>query len=278
MTSDILITIILILLIAAAFTYLQKCSKHPTAECNLENFDINKIHILQRDPEFNNIIDNLIKQKKYALSDGDIKALKNKFQIYNINGSDIQNITKILTQNCKNNFDNDNDNDNDNVNESKSELTPEELADVKSNLLNDTEYNRILSELDKDIRTPYPPDCENTRMLRCNNQKNYYYDVYGNNIISDTKQYLSNYYSTINDDHETECMPVQTVRKKKPEGYNKAFVPITSKPYFTNPFDIQPIDEDYSDFIIPDQYNNDIIQSNILNIDNSRMINPYTIY
>mgnify|MGYP003336765720 CR=1 FL=1 len=78
------------------------------------------------------------------------------------------------------------------------------------------------------------------------------------NILSDTSQYMANYYSTINSKDEKYCVPVKTVPKKKPEGYNKNQLPITDQPYFDNPFDIQPLDEDYTDYIIPVQYYNDI--------------------
>ena len=38
------------------------------------------------------------------------------------------------------------------------------------------------------------------------------------------------------------------------------------------------LDDVYTNYIIPIQYYNDIDQTNIYNIDNERVINPYTIY
>jgi len=235
----------------------------------LENFDIDKIHIIKREPEYQRLINKLIDEKRYIFTDDELKILKNKFQIYNLTENDIQNITKIIMLNCKNNLSTLNDNYN---------LTPQELEEVKYNLLNNHEYNNILNNLETNEKEFYDLDCANTKFLDMNNQKNYYYDLFGNNIISDTKQYLANYYSTINSTDEKFCVPVITKPAVKPEAYNINDLPITDKPYFSNPFDIQPLNEKYTDFIIPIQYFNDIQQTNIYNIDNERIINPYTIY
>ena len=270
--TNLFITIILILAVIVIFTWVQSYDykiKQSDKTCNLENFDIDKIHIIKRDPEYQRLINKLIDEKRFIFTDSELKILKNKFQIYNISNNDIQNITKILMLNCKNELNTLNDD---------YELTPEELQDVKFNVLNNLEYDRILNKLDADEKEFYELNCENTGFLKCNNQKNYYYDLFGNNIISDTAQYMANYYSTINSDDEKYCVPVKTVPVKKPEAYNKNQLPITDQPYFDNPFDIQPLNEDYTDYIIPIQYYNDINQTNIYNIDNSRIINPYTIY
>lgn len=270
--TNLFITLIFLLAIIVIFTWIQSWDhkiKQSSKNCNLENFDIDKMHIIKREPEYQRLINKLIDEKRYIFTDDELKILKNKFQIYNVSDNDIQNITKIMMENCK-----------DKLNTLTDDYvhTPEELEDIKYNILNNTEYDRILANLDSKEKDFYDLDCANTEFLKCNNQKNYYYDLFGNNIISDTAQYMANYYSTINSTNNKYCMPVKTVRKKKPSAYNKNDLPITDKPYFFNPFDIQPLDEDYTDYIIPIQYYNDIQQTNIYNIDNERIINPYTIY
>jgi hypothetical protein len=268
---NLFITLILILAVIVIFTWIHSYDSNnkQSTKCNLENFDIDKIHIIKREPEYQRLINKLIDEKRIIFTDDEIKILKNKFQIYNISDNDIQNITKIVMGNCKNNFNNLND---DYIH------TPEELEDVKYNIINNLEYNRILADLDSDEKNFYDLNCENTKFLNLNNQKNYYYDLFGNNILSDTKQYLANYYSTINSDNNKYCVPVKTIPTKKPQAYNKNDLPITAKPAFSNPYHIQPLDDVYTNYIIPIQYYNDIDQTNIYNIDNSRVINPYTIY
>jgi hypothetical protein len=270
--TNLFITVILLLATIVIFTWINNYDKKiklSNTVCNMENFDIDKIHIIKREPEYQRLINKLIDEKRVIFNDEELKILKNKFQIYNVSDDDIQNITKILMLNCKKNLDTLNDN---------YEYTPQELQDVKYNLYNNIEYNRILNNLSNNEEDFYELDCENTKFLKCNNQKNYYYDLFGNNILSDTSQYMANYYSTINSEDEKYCVPVKTIPKKKPEGYNKNQLPITDQPYFDNPFDIHPLNEDYTDYIIPVQHYNDINLTNIYNIDNSRVINPYTIY
>jgi hypothetical protein len=236
--------------------------------CNLNNFDIDKIHIIKRDPEYQKLINKLIDEKRYIFTDKELKILKNKFQIYNVSENDIQNITKILLGNCNKQI---------NTLSNNITLTPEEFMDVQSNINNNDEYNKILNDFNTKEKEFCDLNCKNTEFLK-SNQKNYYMDLFGNNILSDTLQYMANYYSTINDDDDNKCVPVQTVKVKQYEGWNKNELPETDKPYFTNPFNIQPLDENYTNYIIPIQYHNDIQQTNIYNIDNQRIINPYTVY
>jgi hypothetical protein len=270
--TNLLITIILCIIIYWVVVQIQNYENSIYSSdhfCNLENFDIDKIHIIKRDEDYQKLINKLIDEKRFIFTDEEIKILKNKFQIYNITPTDIQNITKIIMLNCKNNL---------NTLENNNKLTPEEYEDVKYNILNNFEYDRILGNFSQEEKTFNDLNCSNTNFLKCNNQENYYYDLYGNNIISNTKQYMSNYYSTINSTDKEFCVPVTTVRKIKPSGYNINQLPLTDQPYFSNNFDIQPLNEKYTDYIIPIQYNNDIEQTNIYNIDNSRVINPYSIY
>jgi hypothetical protein len=269
--TNLLIITILIFALVVLFGLIQSYDNkiNQSKQCNMENFDIDKMHIIKRDPEYQRLINNLINEKRYIFTDEELKILKNKFQIYNVTDKDIQNITKIMLSNCKDKLDTSN---NDYI------LTPEEFEEVKYNILNNVQYSKILRDMETDEKDFYDLDCENTKFLQCNNQKNYYYDLFGNNIISDTKQYLANYYSTINSDNEEYCVPVKTVRVKKPDAYNINDLPITDKPDFVNRFGIQPLDEKYTDYIIPIQYYDDIQQTNIYNVDNSRIINPYTIY
>ncbi len=270
--TNLFITLILILAIIVIFTWIQSYDykiNQSSKICNLENFDIDKIHIIKREPEYQRLINKLIDEKRFIFTDDELKILKNKFQIYNVSDNDIQNITKIIMGNCKNKL---------NTLTDDYIHTPEELEDVKYNILNNNEYNRILKNLDTNEKNFYDLDCANIGFLKSNNQKNYYYDLFGNNIESDTAQYMANYYSTINSDDNKYCVPVKTTPTKKPQAYNTNDLPITAKPAFSNPWDIQPLDDAYTDYIIPIQYYNDITQTNIYNIDNERIINPYTIY
>jgi len=267
-----IISIILVLVIFTLINLYQESIKQSNIKCNLENFDLDKIQIIKREPEYQRLINKLIDEKRFIFTDEEIKILKNKFQVYNITDNDIQNISKIIMLNCKNNLDS-MDKDNDNY-----KPTPEEQQDIYYNIMNNSEYNKIINNMNVDINDLYEPDCANTKFLKHNNQINYYYDLYGNNIQSDTKQYYANYYSTINSEDNRSCIPVKTIRTKKPDASNTDSLPITEKPYFLNLFDINPYDESYTNYIIPAQYKNDVLQTNIFNIDNERIINPYTIY
>jgi hypothetical protein len=269
---NLLITLILIFAIIIIFNWIQKYdnnNKLLNKTCNLENFDIDKMHIIKREPEYQKLINKLIDEKRFIFTDDEIKILKNKFQFYNITDNDIQNITKILMSNCKNQLNTLNDD---------SQISPHEKQEVLYNIQNNNQYDKILNELNNDEHQLSQPNCDNTKFLNCNNQKNYYYDLYGNNIISDTKQYMANYYSTINSIDNDYCVPVKTIPTKKPDAFNKNQLLETDKPDFINHFDIQPLNEDYTNYIIPIQYYNDINLTNLYNIDNSRIINPYTIY
>lgn len=269
---NLLITIILIIGIIAIVMSLQNWDtqkKQADSFCNLENFSLDKIHIIKRDPDYQKLINKLIDEKRFLFTDSELAILKNKFQIYNVNENDIQNITKIIMGNCSKQL---------NTLEDNYVHTPEELLDVKYNIENNTQYNKILHDLTEKEQEFNDLDCSNLDFLKLNNQKNYYYDLFGNNIISDTKQYMANYYSTINSLHEDYCVPVKTVRSAKPLAANTNDLPITAKPYYNNNFETEPLDPKYTDFIIPVQYYNDINQTNLWNVDNERIINPYRIY
>jgi hypothetical protein len=269
---NLLITLILVLGIIGivmGISHWDAQIKNADKFCNLENFSIDKIHIIKRDPEYQKLINKLIDEKRFLFTDDELSVLKNKFQIYNVTENDIQNITKIIMLNCKNKLNTLTDN---------YVHTPEELSDVLFNINTNTEYTDILNKLKDDEEKFNDLDCSNTDFLNLNNQKNYYYDLFGNNIISDTKQYMANYYSTINSNSANFCVPVKTVPKAKPLASNTDDLPITAKPYYSNNFSTQPLDPKYTDFIIPTQYYNDINQTNLWNIDNERIINPYTIY
>jgi hypothetical protein len=276
---SIFILIILVALVTTIFYWINSYEsniKKLDTNCNLENFDIDKIHIIKRDPYYQKLINELIDNKAYLFTDDELKILKNQFQIYNINNDatstatatgkpssdQIQNISKIILLNCKNNLDNMDKTTppNDIV------YSPAELADIKYNLLNNDIYNKILGKFTDDVNTIDPPDCSNTKFLQTNKLKNYYYDLYGNNIISTPLDYMANYYTTINkSENEIDndgCVPVKTVKGNSEFIIPDPFINFTP---FQGP--IQNAD-----------YWNSYHGTNIYNIDNERIINPMLAY
>ena len=237
------------------------------SETNVLKLNIDNLHVLKRDKEYQELINNIIDKKKFLFTAEELKILKNKYQLYNVftnvsnvsnvSNDKIINVTKDILNYYMKNFNNEN----------------------MTTFLQDSESDNILKNMNDDIRNIDEPNYENTKFLIKNNQENYYYDIYGNKIISNTLQYLADYYSTINDNNPKYGMPVKTVRKELPQGYNiddvaeTQFIPT----YFENRANIHPLDGKYTYFIIPDQYTNDLDKTNIYNIDNSRIINPHTI-
>jgi hypothetical protein len=119
-----------------------------------------------------------------------------------------------------------------------------------NNLIKDSniEYKNILNNMEKNINTLIPLSCDDVAVL--NNPrylKNYYLDIYGNNIESNLSDYFASYQTNINKKNEYQCVPVKT---------NKG----------------------NSNMIIPDQYNTNKYLTNAYNVDWSRIINPNTIY
>jgi len=271
MTNIYIIIIITILLLTIYFwidSY-EKNIKQLDKTCNLENFDIDNLHVINRDPYYQKLINKMIDEKAFLFTDAELKVLKNKFQFYNVKDDKIQNISKVMLLNCKDNFDYEEKPDN-------TVYTPEEIEDIKYQVYNDTMYNQILNKFDKDINAKPDPSCQDLEFLTDPFQKlnkdyqnslnNYYLDVWGNNIISNTKDYMANYYTTMNDsldyDVPPKCVPVKTVK-----GNGNFILPnaYTHK----NPFSGTVQNGDY-------WYENHA--TNIWNVDNERIINPLTTY
>lgn len=199
-------------------------------KCNLDNFNIDNTYVIRRKPEYEKLIDKIINKKKIIFSDKEIEVLKNMNQIYkmkNDTGDDLQNISNKIYLNCFDDLDSEN-----------FEL------DEDANL----EYDKIINEFTKKINDTIEPNCINTGVLKDKKYlENYYLDLYGNKVKSSLSDYFVNYYSTIDDINQKECIPVETLIGQ-------------------------------SNFIIPDQYNIEKYFTNAYNIDWSRIINPNTWY
>ncbi len=170
--------------------------------------------------------------KKILFSDKELKDLKKSSQIYDISNMDnIKNITVSVTDDlAKTNYD----------------FSDDNKIIQDSNL----EYVNILNNIEKDITNINSLTCDDVSVL--NNPrylKNYYLDIFGNNIESNLSDYFANYKTTINKKEQpfSECVPVK-------------------------------INKGNSNMIIPDQFNTNKYITNAYNIDWSRIINPYTIY
>ena len=224
--------------------------------CNLENFSIDNMHIIKRDPYYQKLINKMIDEKAFLFTDKELNVLKNRFQFYNVKDGKIQNISNIILSNCKNNFDSMDKPDN-------TLYTEKELEDIKYQVYNNDIYTKLLKKFDDDITSPPDPTCTNLEFMDKNPRlNNYYLDVWGNNIISTPKDYMANYYTTINKDDSKECVPVKTIK-----GNSNFIIP---DPYINfTPFQ-GPIQNA--------EYNNENHSTNIWNIDNERIINPLTAY
>lgn len=226
--------------------------------CNLDNFDINNIRIIKRDTILQDQINKLVDDKAYLFTDDEINTLKNKFQVYYVKDDNIQNISDIFLSNCKNNLDNmDKDDMIDNI-----YLSEEELKNIKYNIENNDSYNKIINEFNKQIKNLDKPNCNNTKFLKKGKLENYYYDIFGNNIISTPKDYMANYYTTINDVNSKLCIPVKTEK-----GKNSFIIP---DPYAN----FKPFQGSIQNAYYYYENHNNIMY----NIDNDRLINPLTTY
>ena len=268
---NIYVIIIIAILLITIYFWIDSYEKNFNildTHCNLENFDIDNMHIIKREPSYEKLINEIIDKKAFLFSDSELKTLKNKFQIYNVKDNNIQNISKIILTNCKDNFDYMDKPDN-------TIYTQEEIADIKYQVYNDDLYTKILNKFDKEINSSPNPTCKNLDFLSDSNKNlnsnylnsldNYYLDVWGNSIISNTKDYMANYYTTINndlDDTNNTCVPVKTVK-----GNSNFILPnaYTHKNPFSGP--IQNGDYWYENH-----------STNIWNVDNERIINPLTAY
>ena len=233
----IIILLILFTIIVLFFNYKNKNNEQFNNIYPINDLNIDNTFILKRPKEYTNYISNLIDDKKYIFSDDQIKILKNNTQFYDVTDPDnIKNISDKI-YNMSNNLDN------------QTELISDSVNN--DNLIEDSnlEYENIINNLQKNINNNIEPNCVNTAIL--NNSKylkNYYMDIYGNNINSDLSDYFTDYYTNINSSNPNKHknIPVETIKGK-------------------------------SNFIIPDQYNTQKLLTNAYNIDWSRIINPHTI-
>ena len=195
---------------------------------NLENFD--DIKIIKRTPIISQKINNIIDKKNF-LNNEEKKLLKNSHQIFLVNNDNESNISNLIYNNNDinklNNYDDFNDN----------------LIDIS-----DKNYDLIKNKLKNDIKKITEPNCFNTGVLKNNLPfaknylKNYYRDIFGNNVQSNLSDYFSAYYTLINE-NDNIGLSVSTKLGK-------------------------------SNFLIPDQYNTDKHFTNAYNIDWDKIINP----
>lgn len=255
---NIYIITILIILVISIFYLINNYDNNISnldKKCNLENFNIDNIHIIKRDPYYQKLINNLVDEKAFLFTENEIDILKNKFQIYNVSDNNIQNISKVILSNCKDNLDH-------NSSLKNVSYTPDTLAEIKYNLDNNSIYNKIVNKFTKDIDTLTNPNCENIKFLQSNKLKNYYYDIFGNNIISSPIDYMANYYTSIANSNDKIAIPVKTIKG------NSNFI-IPNSFINTTPFQGSIQNNDY--------FNNNH-NTNIYNIDNARIINPLLTY
>jgi hypothetical protein len=114
-----------------------------------------------------------------------------------------------------------------------------------------TEYDGIVNKLNKDITEASSYKGQNIPVLENDNYlRNYYLDVFGNRIESTMDDYFANYYLTIDDEYGK--IPKKEIKVGIIEGD--------------------------TNFIIPNQYENNKHMTNAYNVDWSRIINPITYY
>ena len=213
--------IIVIIIITTILVFLYKSNN----DNEFNTYTIDNMEVVKREKEYEKYINTLIDEKKAYYSPEELKSLKNKFQIF-LTKHGIKNITfDFLNRDEKKDIHN------------KIEIT--------ENINNNPTKNVILKKFDEKLDF----DCEDLKVLE-NEQylKNYYYDMYGNKIKSNLKDYFVAYQTLIdNKDANNKCFKVDVLKGE-------------------------------SGFIIPDQYPTLKYETNAYNIDWSRIINPLTYY
>lgn len=218
----------------------------------LNNVNIDDMVIIKRTPEYSRLINSIIQDKKFIFDDEQLKILNNSQQIYNIDNLPNTNIEDLNISNISDLFYNECSNELDKNTEffsNSTNFTNPTNLDIKISA--DKEYNKILNQYKTDILNTIDPTCDNIGVLKNNIPfaknylKNYYKDIYGNQIQADLADYFSAYYTLINNDDNI-GFPVNTLIGK-------------------------------SNFIIPDQYNYEKYLTNAYNIDWNRVINPITL-
>ena len=194
-----MIIILLVLIIILFLLYYQYSYKKKDYD-NIYKIKLDNIEIIKRTPEYQNLIDKLINDKKQLFTKEEIEAMKNKFQFYNKEYG-IDNISDEILSSFK---------DNNNNNNKNIENTPEENIHIEETINENPAYNAILNT----IGNKYIPSCKDVEVLKNKSYlKNYYYDMGANRIQSNLKDYVNDYQIQI-DDNNRICQKVDSVKTK----------------------------------------------------------------
>lgn len=249
--TNIIKIILLIIILVLIYNYIISIDpqvKKESFKCDLDKLDIDDLVILNRSPEYVKYINKLIDEKSFIFTDEQLKVLKNPNQFYDVDkkSNDISNISNKFYVTCKDNLDSPVGKTVEYFEDLSSDslLTSEEILELDSS----KEYNNIIKKFKNNIENTIKPDCVNSCVFSNPKYlKNYYLDLYGNNVQSNLIDYFADYYTNINTEDPEKCTPVDTLIGQ-------------------------------SNFIIPDQYNIQKYFTNAYNVDWSRIVNPYTIY
>ena len=194
-----MIIILLVLIIILFLLYYQYSYKKKDYD-NIYKIKLDNIERIKRTPEYQNLIDKLINDKKQLFTKEEIEAMKNKFQFYNKEYG-IDNISDEILSSFK---------DNNNNNNKNIENTPEENIHIEETINENPAYNAILNT----IGNKYIPSCKDVEVLKNKSYlKNYYYDMGANRIQSNLKDYVNDYQIQI-DDNNRICQKVDSVKTK----------------------------------------------------------------
>lgn len=248
--SNIIKIFLLIIILIVIYNFIMSIDPEKIKEgykCNLDKLDIDDLVIINRSPEYIKYINKLIDDKSFLFTDEQLKVLKNPTQFYSVDkeSKNISNISGQFYVTCQDDLDTSVGKTVEyfeDLNDEK--LTAEDILDIDSS----KEYEKIIKQFKNNIKNTIKPDCVNSCVFSDPKYlKNYYLDLYGNNVKSNLVDYFSDYYTNINNNEQKECIPVETLKGQ-------------------------------SNFIIPDQYSIQNYFTNAYNVDWSRIVNPNTIY
>ena len=153
---------------------------------NVYKIKLDNIEIIKRTPEYQNLINKLINEKKTSYTKEEIEVMKNKFQFYNTEYG-IDNISDEILATFKNYDENNN-----NVSNNENEIY------LKETINENPAYNAILNTIGNKYRT----DCKDVEVLKNKEYlKNYYYDMNANKIKSNLKDYINDYQIQIDENN-----------------------------------------------------------------------------
>ena len=155
--------------------------------------NINDLNIIYRDKEKQNLISDLLKNKKNYFTKDEIKTLENKFQFFDIDKNITSQVLKIKP-----------DENPVGVGENNIEI----IQTVNTN----PAYNVILNKFNENK----PLDYSDVEFLKNTDLNNYYYDIFGNRIIASLDDYMADYLTNIDETDPKVCKPVQI--QKQPSG------------------------------------------------------------